>query len=776
MEFETDAQTGVDPLLSGLNPVQREAVLYGNGCLLVLAGAGSGKTRVLTRRLAHLILRRGVPADGVLAVTFTNKAAGEMRSRVESMLGHSVAGLWIGTFHSICLRLLRRHAESAGFPHGITVFDQDDQARLLREVLKAHGDDAENPRLRDLASIISAAKNRMWDPEDLEREWRRPERHRVAALYREYQQKLRDQSGADFDDLLLLGVRLLEENPEIGHRYAQKFRHVLIDEYQDTNHVQFRLARRLSSVHGNLMVVGDDDQSIYRWRGADITNILEFERHFPKAHVLRMTQNYRSTRAILDLANAVVKVNRARHEKSLWTENPQGERPLLHVAEDEEEEARWVIDRIQRSVRAGHYLISEAAILYRVHAQSRPLEEACLNLGVPYVLIGGVVFYQRREVKDLLAYLRLALNPRDEVSFARAVGAPGRGIGAVGLSRIVAAAAGKDKDLARACLELTPESGLKGKALQKARELGGLLQDLASHASSGPEALLRMVCERTEYLSWLRQSGDRDWEEREANVLELLEGAARFQEAQGGIYAEEDGRSLLTAYLDQVALYTSLDQSKEVGERLTLMTVHNAKGLEFGHVFITGLEEGLFPHASSFDDPEELEEERRLFYVAATRAMHSLCLSASIERRRVNRAVNTGLSRFVEEIPREMLEEDRRRVEWNGGGWGLGNGSFGHPGRHPIGGSPRARREEDRDELEQDACDFAAGDDKPAAPASSPAPDLRGRLVRHAIFGVGTVELQEGKGRDARLLVVFPQVGRKKIVARFVTPLAPGPG
>jgi DNA helicase II / ATP-dependent DNA helicase PcrA len=762
-------ETDEDLILAKLNPVQREAILHPEGPLLVLAGAGSGKTRVLTRRIVHLILRRDVPPDRILAVTFTNKAAGEMRSRVEAMLGCDAAGLWIGTFHSICLRLLRRHADRLGYEKGITVFDSDDQASLLREVLKSHRAEADTPRVRDLQSVISMAKNRSWSPDDLEQLWKKPERHRLAALYREYQRKLFDQGGADFDDLLLLAVRLLQDVPEVGDLYARKFLHVLVDEYQDTNHVQFRLVQRLAADHGNVMVVGDDDQSIYGWRGADITNILEFERHFPHAHVLRMTQNYRSTGAILNVAGAVVSHNRGRHQKSIWTENPTGDRPMLLMAEDEEEEARCIIHRIQTAERIEELRYGDVAILYRVHAQSRAFEEACMELSVPYTLVGGTLFYQRKEVKDLLAYLRLAVNPRDEVSLARALMVPPRGIGEVGLGRILAAAKACQGDLVRACLEATVETGLKGRNLQKVRDFGELLRDLALQTGAGPEFLLRAIVDRTAYLEHLKSSGDGDWEERQGNVLELLEGAARFQGANSGLGEDDWTQSVLQAYLDSVALYTNLDQRNLGGERIALMTVHNAKGLEFSHVFITGLEEGLFPHFSALNDRAEMEEERRLFYVAATRARKSLCLSASRERRRVNRLGGGGLSRFVEEIPAELLEGSDATVDFGLGARALLTSPLrrGREGPYPVrrsgssfvgrfGGAAKADRPSGHD------------DEGDAVQRKAKKETLKGRQVVHKVFGVGRVEAQDGEGPEARLSIVFPQVGRKKIVARFI--------
>lgn len=795
-----------DPIVASLNDEQRAAVLYGDGPLLVLAGAGSGKTRVLTHRLARLV-RDGVSPDRILAVTFTNKAADEMKQRAARLLGPAASWLWIGTFHSICLRLLRRHGERLGFRRGITVFDQDDTLALLREVLKARGGDDEAPRVRQLQTLISAAKNRMWGPEELEAQSRGPDRARHAAIYRDYQERLRAQDGADFDDLLLLSVRLLEQHPEVGAEYARRFQHVLVDEFQDTNRIQLRLVQLWTAGHGNVMVVGDDDQSIYRWRGADVTNILRFEEHFGGAAVIHLSRNYRSTGSILELATAVVKRNRGRRQKELTAVRPAGEKPRLFLARDEEEEARWIARRILAAAAEGTTRAGETAVLYRVHAQSRPLEEAFLDLGLPYVIVGGVAFYQRREVKDLLAYLRLAANPRDEISFQRAVGAPARGLGAVSLGRIAARAAQLGGDFVEACTGFPDDGGIRGAALARARELGALLRECGTRTAEGPAALLRLILARTRYEEWLRESAEPGWEDRLANVMELLAGAERFDargagtgggvvgpfpaeaadragEVASGAAAAEAGlepTDPVRAWLDQIALYTNLD-ARAVGEdRVTLMTVHNAKGLEFPQVFLAGLEEGLFPHASSLEDPEELEEERRLFYVGATRAMHRLHLSASLERRRMNIFAAGGMSRFLEEIPEEAIEIERAPGIWaspgqraDGAGWarpawntpyerraseGVRRVTRGvlHPSSSTHGQGAAAEEESDRE----------AGPSRAATPRRRAAV-WKGRSVRHRIFGIGLVESEEGTGPDARLVVSFPQLGRKKILARFI--------
>lgn len=807
-----------DPVDDALNPEQREAVLHGDGPLLVLAGAGSGKTRVLTHRLVHLVRRGGVPPDRIFAVTFTNKAAGEMKERAERLLGGSAAGLWIGTFHSICLRLLRRHAERIGFPRGIGVSDQDDSVALLAEVQKRRGAAGDKRSARNLHSVISAAKNRAWTPDDLRRQSRDPERERQAAAWEEYQAALQDQGKADFDDLLLLAARLLAQ-PEIGPRYADHFLHVLVDEFQDTNRIQLRLVQMLAvgpGGHGNVMAVGDDDQSIYRWRGAEVANILRFEEHFPGTHIVTLAQNYRSTGSILALAGAVISHNHGRHPKELWTGNDEGERPAFHLGVDEEDEAHWVAGRIASRRRVEKETAwSDFAVLYRVHAASRPLEEAFFGQGIPYVVVGGTAFYQRAEVKDLLAYLRLAENPRDSVSFRRALRVPSRGIGDAGAERIAAHAATLGGDYVAACGAFPADLGVRGESLRRLHAFGELLAEVARRADEGPEPLLRLVLERTKYFEWLRgeakegadPSGERvqEFEERRANVLELLSGAARFSAATAEVG--------LAAYLDQVALYTNLDTGALGDDRVRLMTVHNAKGLEFPHVLLAGLEEGLFPHASSLGSDEELEEERRLFYVGVTRAMRSLSLSASDLRRRMNTASAGGPSRFLAEAAAVLPEAGvGRRIAapsswgssfgdggWRGGiggrGGSAGRGGFaGRSSRSGAGGWPggRAGREGGagggtaRDADDGDAAwspdlidgepsrstSRAAGAGGTAAGGSERKRPVKnrwvGRTATHRIFGEGTVELQDGDGDEARLTVFFPGHGRKKILARFL--------
>jgi DNA helicase II / ATP-dependent DNA helicase PcrA len=728
-------------ILEGLNDVQLRGVTHGEGPLLILAGAGSGKTRVLTRRLAHLVSAGGISPERILAVTFTNKAAGEMRERVAALLGPMVVSMWIGTFHSICLRILRRHQRRLGFRGTMTVFDAEDSLALIRELLKESGIGESGLRPRDVQMTISTAKNQLLDPDSFEEASPGPARARIGRLWRLYQERLRGQDGVDFDDILLLALRLLQEDRVVGDDYAGRFQHLLVDEYQDTNRVQFYLIRRLAEGHGNICVVGDDDQSIYGWRGADITNILEFERHFPGAAVLRMEQNYRSTGRILDVANAISRHNTERKEKHLWTQNAPGDPVRFFLAEEEEEEARYVSRRIRDAIRGG-MAHTGLAVLYRTHAQSRPLEDAFLRAEIPYRVVGGVSFYQRREVKDLLAYLRLLINPRDEVSLRRAALAPRRGAGETTIDRLTAEARAREADLLTACEEAV-EWGISGRGLPALAEMAGHLRALQSRIDEAPHVLLEEIVTRVGYRDWLRTQGEGDWEDRFAHVLELIEGARSYEGSEEG--------STLAGFLEQIALYAQVDDLRGGVDRVTLMTVHNAKGLEFESVFVTGLEEGLFPHVSAFTDPHEMEEERRLFYVAATRACRNLTLTASRSRRRINWTGLGDLSRFLSEIPDELLSRDgtvapgRSLRELRIQPWGRVR----EPHPRPAGEEPWREPTIERE---------------PAAEGRT-----KGLIAKHIRYGLGEVIGIDGEGDAARVEVRFPGWGTKKILRAYLT-------
>jgi DNA helicase-2/ATP-dependent DNA helicase PcrA len=708
-----------------LNPVQRQAVEHPGGPLLILAGAGSGKTRVLTARIAHLVRECGVPASAILAFTFTNKAAREMRERAQAVLDGAAAGVWLGTFHATCVRLLRRHAELLGYPSAFVIYDTDDQRGILRELLRASGG-TDGPVTPALAgSRISRLKNDRVSPEEYAKTAFAPVDRRVAQLYPAYQKALRARGAMDFDDLILNAVTLFDLAPEIARRYAEQFRHVLVDEYQDTNAIQFHLIESLSRVHRNLTVVGDDDQSIYGWRGADIGNILSFEKSFPDAAVLRLTQNYRSTQTILRAANGVVKHNRSRREKELWTENETGEPIRVHLAADEEAEGEKVVSLLLEERRRRDASNRDFVVLYRTNAQSRAVENALRRSAIPYQLTGGVSFYERREVKDLLAYLRVLTQPLDVVSWLRILNVPARGIGKATLDRLRAFAEERGITIGEALRE--PElPGQVGTApAKRLAEARRLFEELAPLAVKAPATCLAELVAAIRFREYLREENPAEAEERIENVEELIAGAEA--------YARRAEEPSLEGFLAEVTLLTDVDLWDEGEDTVNLMTIHAAKGLEFPVVFVVGMEEGLLPHASSMDDPSDLEEERRLFYVALTRAQRQVHLLQASYRRAWN-SIGGGGSRFLAEIPADCLQVDE------GAPW---DAAYVRPARRGRMGVAEE------------------------APRGSRGPSPVGVRVHHPQFGEGIVVACEGFGERAKLTVQFRRAGMKKILAAF---------
>jgi len=716
----------VDTLLRDLNPAQREAVVHPGGPLLILAGAGSGKTRTLTYRVAYLIEAQRVLPERIFAVTFTNKAAGELRERVLRLV-QSDRPPWVSTFHSACARILRQDIALLGYARDFVIYDDQDQQRLLRDCLQELdvANDVLSPQ--SAAAWIDALKNRGVEEADFVP--RSPREELVQRVYELYQRKLRRAQALDFGDLLLLVWRLFREFPEARQRWSERFDHLLVDEYQDTNVVQYRLVTALLGPHRNLCVVGDEDQSIYRWRGAEIRNILDFEKDFPDARIIRLEENYRSTGRILRAASAVVAHNLQRKGKTLWTRNPEGEKIAVAEFADDSKEARWVVEEIERLLRAGRRA-SEVAIFYRVNAHSRPFEEALVRARLPHVVIGGLRFFARAEVKDILAYLRLLVNPADSVAAKRIVNVPPRGIGALTLARIetLEEEAG---GFYPAC-KLAVERGiLKSPAADKVAAFVRLIEHFRSMRDevSYPELAARVI-EQTGYGPMLRDSGDPQAEERLANLEELL----RALEEHAG-----EAQSL-AEFLEQAALVTDLDRYESGSERITLMTLHAAKGLEFPIVFLVAMEEGVFPHVRSQRDEEELEEERRLCYVGMTRARERLYLTYARERRVFGSVQNNEPSRFIAEIPSEL-------VEWIGGrssAWKSARAALGQE-RWP---SVEQRADEGTRVVYEDGLRIGA-------------------RVRHQSFGVGTVVAIEGRGEQQKVTVMFPRVGRKKLVAKF---------
>ncbi|MCS7173748.1 MAG: UvrD-helicase domain-containing protein [Armatimonadetes bacterium] len=703
-------------LLADLNPAQREAVLHEGGPLLILAGAGSGKTRVLAYRVAYLIRGRGVPPDRILAVTFTNKAAGEMRDRIAQLVGGRVAEhLWIGTFHRICGRLLRRWGERIGLSPRFVVYDEEDQRATVREALRRLQLDERRIPPGAVLGLISAAKNEGTDLPDYERRATTYFEQVVAAVWREYQRILAEHDALDFDDMLVETLRLFATCPDVLAACQERFVHILVDEYQDTNPVQFRLLRALAARHRNLCAVGDVDQAIYGWRGADIRNILEFERDFPDARIIPLEQNYRSTKTILEAAEHLIRHNPHRYPKRLWTENPPGEPLIVYAARDEHDEARFVVEEV-RALQARGYPLRACAILYRINAQSRQFEEALLRAGIPYQVVGALRFYERREVKDLLAYLRVLTNPRDVLSLRRIANVPRRGIGEGTLARIEAAAERLGIPPLQA---LRHPEVLTALSPQLRRAVEGFAATLEALQEAMPRStiseLISLAIERTGYRAALEAEGTEEAGARLENLRELVTVAQEFERASGETYVE--------AFLEHVALMTDVDTYDETQDRVTLLTLHAAKGLEFSVVFLCGLEEGLFPHSRSLEDPRQLEEERRLAYVGITRARERVYLTYTQQRTLLGRTTVSVPSRFLEELPKPCVREVSAPLAWT---------------------------------------------DAWSNPPDRGGPDLRvGEWVRHRHFGLGRVVEMEGEGSRAVVTVHFPGLGTKRLALGY---------
>ncbi len=641
-------------LLADLNDPQREAVRHGEGPLLVLAGAGSGKTRVLTHRIAYLLATGAARPGEILAITFTNKAASEMRERVEALVGRSARAMWVTTFHSACARMLRADAEQLGYSRGFTIYDESDSLRMLKRCMAELGVDPKRFPPRAIRSQISGAKNELVDAGAFAQAQGSVFEETAASAYELYEKRMLEANALDFDDLLVRMVNLLETSEEARERWRRTFRHVLVDEYQDTNHAQYRLLQLLTSEHGNLMVVGDEDQSIYGFRHADIRNILDFERDFPQAEVVKLEQNYRSTQTILSAANAVVERNRERRPKQLWTEISGGEPIQLSELADEHEEARWVAGEIERLAEEEGVRREEVAVFYRTNAMSRVLEDTLVRFELPYQVIGGTKFYERAEIKDAVAYLSLLVNPADQVSFARVVNSPRRGIGNTSQGRLASHANTTGLPIWEVAGRAEEVPGLSGAAIKAVSRFHETLEGLRARAEDAPVAqVLEAVLHESGYLDALAAERTVEAEGRIENLEELVGVAAEF-DANREVEGEAEV-SPLEEFLQQISLYTEQDGLREEESLITLMTLHNAKGLEYDTVFVVGCEDGAFPHMRALEEGGE-EEERRLCYVGITRTRKRLYLTWARERRLFGRAERNLPSRFLDELPVELTE------------------------------------------------------------------------------------------------------------------------
>jgi DNA helicase-2/ATP-dependent DNA helicase PcrA len=702
--------------LGGLNPDQQDAVTHISGPLLVLAGAGSGKTRVLTHRIAYLLGAAKARPHEILAVTFTNKAAGEMADRVRALVGHSAVGIWMGTFHSICARILRMEGRRLGILPDFTIYDEHDQALLLKQILSdLHLTESKLTPASALGSISWAKSNLLGVDEFTERTTN-PFERKIAGVYAAYEAALRANNALDFDDLIAMPVRLFKSAPDVLDRLAGRFRYILIDEYQDTNKAQYELVRLLSSKYRNVCAVGDDDQSIYRWRGADVTNLLNFERDFPEARVVRLEQCYRSSKTILAASQAIIQRNVDRKEKSLWTENPVGRKITISPVQDEMAEAEFVAATVNGLVNDEDKRYGDFVILYRTNAQSRPLEDALRRRAIPYVIVGGIKFYERKEIKDLIAYLRILVNPRDSVSLSRIINVPHRGIGETTLGRLREFCAEESIPLSEGLDRASeiPDLGAGGR--RRLEAFGSLLARLRGEsATSSVEGMIKLVAEESGYLQHLAGLDPVESVARMENIDELVAGAYEFQER-----SEEP---TLERFLEEVSLVMDIDLWDDKREAVSLMTLHNAKGLEFPVVFITGAEEGLVPHRTAFEEKAEMEEERRLFYVGMTRAQERLFISLAAGRRGFWGWMPQIVSRFVEDLPEHLVEV--------------------------------LNQSEEVFQQERDHSDW--GEEKVVR---------IGTRVRHALLGTGTVVGCEGYGRELRLTVKFGSGRVKRLLAR----------
>ncbi|MEY4131017.1 MAG: hypothetical protein RLZZ31_1141 [Actinomycetota bacterium] len=738
---------GNGDLLTGLNPVQHEAVTHSEGPLLIIAGAGSGKTRVLTHRIAYLLEYEKVSPFEILAITFTNKAADEMKSRVAELIGPVAEKMWVSTFHSACVRILRRDAGRLGFPSSFTIYDQSDAVRLCGYVIRDLGLDAKKFPARTVHSTISSAKNEGLSAEEFLTKAGSIFDRKIAEIFSEYQARLLKAGAMDFDDLLVNTVRLLREFPDVLTAYQQRFRHILIDEYQDTNHVQNEMVLLLAAEHRNVCVVGDADQSVYKFRGADMRNILEFENAFEDVTVLLLEQNYRSTQNILDAANAVIDNNLSRRPKELWTDRGNGEAIVRYFADDEGDEGQWIANQLLHLHDSG-YRWGDCAIFYRTNAQSRVIEDCLLRVGIPYKVVGGTRFYDRREIKDALAYLKVVVNPADEVSVKRVLNVPKRGIGDSSVGRLDLYARAHDLNFF-ATLSAAAEAGVTGKALKGIKEFLQLIADLEPFIESGPAMVLEEAMQRSGYIAELETEHSVEADGRIENIAELI-GAARE-------YGSVD------EFLEQVSLVADTDDLDDDDSSIVLMTLHSSKGLEFPCVFLIGLEDGIFPHMRSLNDPSELEEERRLAYVGITRARERLHLSHAWCRTMFGSTQYNPPSRFLAEIPEQLvttIQGERRTAPTRSSGWGGSTPSM-------WGGSRRAN---DDDDWSGSVIGGRRSDESTLAPpppqkSGADRLDLKvGDDVLHDKFGDGVIIAMEGNGEKATATVNFPGVGQKQLL------------
>ncbi|PLS09732.1 DNA helicase PcrA [Neobacillus cucumis] len=743
-----------DKLLNGLNPEQQSAVKATDGPLLLMAGAGSGKTRVLTHRIAYLIVEKRVNPYNILAITFTNKAAREMKERISKMMGGAAEEIWISTFHSMCVRILRRDIDRMGYNRNFTILDTTDQQSVIKSILKDKNLDPKKYDPRAILGSISSAKNELIGPEEYEKSAGGYFEQTVSEVYKEYQKRLRKNQALDFDDLIMMTIQLFQRVPEVLVYYQRKFQYIHVDEYQDTNRAQYMLVKMLASRFQNLCVVGDSDQSIYRWRGADIANILSFEKDYPNATVILLEQNYRSTKRILLAANKVIENNLNRKKKNLWTENPEGNKLVYYRADSEQGEAQFVAGKIKELTR-DQYKQSDIAILYRTNAQSRVMEEVLLKSNIDYSIVGGIKFYDRKEIKDMLAYLRLISNPDDDISLTRVINVPKRGIGSSSLDKIANFAAMHDISLYQA-LESVELLGLSPKITKAAAQFRDLIRNYTNMQEFlSVTELVEEVLDKSGYKEMLKAEKSIEAQSRLENLEELLSVTKNFEDSS------ED--KSLVAFLTDLALVADIDSLDEDGEKsdaITLMTLHSAKGLEFPVVFLIGMEEGVFPHSRSLMEEAEMEEERRLAYVGITRAEQTLFITNAQMRTLFGRTSMNPASRFISEIPQDLIEgvetEKRTSSSFGSSGRSFGSSGTSFGSTRSTFTTPATPRKPVM---------------RPVSAGASGGEDIGwkvGDKAEHGKWGTGTVVSVKGQGEGVELDIAFPSpVGIKRLLAKF---------
>lgn len=751
-------------LLEGLNDKQYEAVVNTDGPCLVIAGAGSGKTKVLTHKIAYLLEEKDVKPWNILAITFTNKAANEMKERVENLVGEAAKDMWIGTFHSICVKILRRFIDRIGFDHSFVIFDTSDQRTLIKECLKDLQIDDKMFTDRIVQFEISNAKNDMKEPEEYEAiskgDYRK---EKIASVYRLYQKRLKENNAIDFDDIINYTIKIFKENEDVLEYYTNKFNYILVDEYQDTNKSQFTLIRLLADAHGNITVVGDNDQGIYSFRGADISNILNFEKDFKGTKIIKLEQNYRCTQNILNAANSVIKNNEVKYKKKLWTENEEGSLPTFHVSDDEYDEGRYIVEEINHLRREEYYKYSDFAVLYRMNSQSRAIEEILRREDIPYKIVGGLKFYERKEIKDIIAYLRLINNTSDNLALKRIINEPKRGIGKTSLDKIQAIS----EQTGIPMYEIIKEADQYGLARvhANAQNFITVIEDLISKKDEYTiTELIKHTLKETGYTKALEDENSIEAENRIENLEEFLTVAVQFEEEE----AEND----LSSFLEGITLSSDIDGMDEEEESVTLMTLHSAKGLEFPVVFLVGMEEGIFPGYKSIGEPKELEEERRLCYVGITRAKSNLYLTCSRQRTMFGSTSCNPVSRFVKEIPKAMLEgsvelgnETENRFKDSSYEWNYGKAGNSKVVSYKI--ETSNTRKEPSFAFKSAESFLAKLNNKAQTSQADVSKYQEGQRIYHKRFGEGNISKIEPEGDDLKLDIQFDKVGHKRLMAKF---------